>query len=112
MENNADRETLRKIKDIILKTAEKFNIKIERIILFGSRAKGKAKKYSDWDIIIITEKKLDKNILDDFWLEVDRELVEIGIIPEIIVVEKDVVEKYRSHKGYVYYYALKEGISV
>ncbi len=62
MENNAERVSLRRIKNIIPKTAEKFNVKIERIILFGSRAKGKAKKYSDWDILIITEKKLDKEI--------------------------------------------------
>jgi len=45
----------------IIKTLEKFKkevskiIKLDKIILFGSRAKGKAKKTSDVDLLIISK---------------------------------------------------------
>ena len=35
---------LEKIKEVILDTARKYNVEVEKIILFGSRAKGDHKK--------------------------------------------------------------------
>ena len=32
------------------------------IILFGSRARGDASEFSDWDILILTEQEADKNL--------------------------------------------------
>jgi len=49
---------LKLIKEIILKTAKKHNIEIDKIILFGSRARGDYREDSDWDILIVTRKKL------------------------------------------------------
>lgn len=46
------------IKNIIENIFHPTEIKIMRIILFGSRARGEDKKDSDWDILIITEKNL------------------------------------------------------
>ncbi len=43
------------IKNIVVETMSEFNIKIERIVLFGSRSRGTAKPESDYDILIITE---------------------------------------------------------
>uniref|UniRef100_A0A7C4NTJ7 Nucleotidyltransferase domain-containing protein n=1 Tax=Thermodesulfobacterium geofontis TaxID=1295609 RepID=A0A7C4NTJ7_9BACT len=31
-------------------------IEIDKLILFGSRARGDYKKYSDWDLLIVTKK--------------------------------------------------------
>ncbi len=53
-------------KSEITKIAEKFKKKIEkkivsgRIILFGSRAKGNAKKESDVDLIVVSDSFRDK----------------------------------------------------
>ena len=98
------------LKKVILKVAEKYGVKVDRIILFGSRARGDFREDSDWDILIVTEKKLNKKTEEDFWLETKRELVFSGIIPEIIIASRDEVERYRNLRGFVYYHALTEGV--
>ncbi|MCD6084599.1 MAG: nucleotidyltransferase domain-containing protein, partial [Desulfurococcales archaeon] len=80
------------------------------VILFGSRARGDFRENSDWDLLVITKTKYGRRVIREFLLEVRRALVDIGIVPEIIVVEKYTVEKYKKHTGYVYYHALAEGI--
>ena len=78
--------------------------------MFGSRARGDSREDSDWDFLIITRSKCDRRAVREFLLEVRRALVDLGIVPEIIVAERDVAEKYKDCTGYVYYYALSEGI--
>ncbi len=59
--------------------------------------------------MIVTKDKLDKNVEEEFWLEVKRVLVFAGIIPEIIIVSKDELEKYGRFYGFVHHQALTEG---
>ncbi len=100
---------LEKIKEIILGTAKKYDVEIEKIILFGSRAKGDHRENSDWDIMVVTKNKVRNEVEDEFWMEIDKKLVELGIIPELIVVPKEIFEKHK-RPAYVFYYAEKEGI--
>ncbi len=104
-----EKKILRKIKKIILNTAKKYNINVDKIILFGSRARKNYTKESDWDILIVTKEKLDKRKEEKFWMEIDRKLVENDIIPEILIVDRETLEKYKKHTGFVYYHALAEG---
>ncbi len=53
---NTNKEILKKIKNTILEIANELNIKVDNIILFGSRARGDAKEDSDLDLLIITKK--------------------------------------------------------
>ena len=45
-------------KKIIMEEVEKAGYEVERIILFGSRARGDYKEGSDWDFLVV----IDKNI--------------------------------------------------
>ena len=99
------------IKEIILKTAKKYNIEIDKIILFGSRARGDYKEESDWDILIVTKEKLDEKMLELFWEDLDWNLAKY-IVPEIIVVDKESFEKYKNLTGFVYHWAEKEGVLI
>ncbi|HID42743.1 MAG TPA: nucleotidyltransferase domain-containing protein, partial [Archaeoglobaceae archaeon] len=38
------------IRETVIRIAEKYGIEVDRIILFGSRARGDFKENSDWDI--------------------------------------------------------------
>jgi Nucleotidyltransferase domain. len=105
------KDKLKLIKEIILNAARKYDIEIEKIILFGSRAKGNYKDYSDWDILIVTREELDKKVLDEFWEILDWELAKY-IVPEIIIIDNESLKKYSEYKGFVYYWALKEGITI
>ncbi|RDD52236.1 nucleotidyltransferase domain-containing protein, partial [Nanoarchaeota archaeon NZ13-N] len=42
-------ETLKLIKETILNVAKEYNVEIDKIILFGSRARGDFRENSDWD---------------------------------------------------------------
>ncbi len=68
-------EPLSTIKRIIEEEASRLNIKIERIILFGSRAKGTERKDSDYDILVITKGQLLWRKKMTFYRNVHRRLV-------------------------------------
>lgn len=75
-------EILSKCNELALKHLGK-----SKVILYGSRAKGIAEKYSDWDILILTEKKCGKSeitaFLNDLYnLELELEEVITPIIKE------------------------------
>lgn len=58
MENQ--KEFLEEIKQVVLS----FDDKAE-VILYGSRARGDYREDSDWDVLILTSRKLDVNEEDD-----------------------------------------------
>jgi len=103
-------DKLKLIKEIILNTAKKHNIEIDKIILFGSRARGDYREDSDWDILIVTKKKVEKDVKRDFSYEIDYKLIELLDKPvDIILVDKNYYEEKRKHKGFIYYWATVEG---
>jgi len=102
-------DKLKVIKQVILDIASKHGVEVDRIILFGSRARGDYSEDSDWDILIVTKKKLDKETKEKLWLEVGRMLVRHEIIPEIIIASSEEMRKYGRYYGFVHYQALTEG---
>jgi len=84
-------------------------VKIERIILFGSRARKERKKDSDWDLLIVTSQKLDPDSKINFWHDIYKKL---NIPADIIIVSKETFEKFKESKGFIYSYALTEGVSI
>lgn len=102
-------ETFKPIEETILNIAKQHNVKIDKIILFSSRARGDYKENSDWDILIVTEDKLNREKEQDFISKISLELhnfIEQDI--ELIIVDKKTFEEYKT-PAYVYYYAEKEG---
>ena len=57
-----DKETIKIIKSFLRKLSKK--IKVEKAILFGSRARGDNFKSSDFDVIIISDDFKKTNFLD------------------------------------------------
>ena len=97
------------IKETILNIAKQLNVKIDKIILFGSRARDDYKEDSDWDILVVTEEKLNREKELDFTTRISLELqtfIEQDV--ELITVDKKTFEQHKT-PAYVYYYAEKEG---
>jgi len=105
-------ETLKMIKEITTEAAEKHNIEIDKIILFGSRARRDYSKESDWDILIVTKEKLDWIRRKEFLAHALRKLAKLRIRAEFLIIDKDTLEEYKKWEGFVYYYATTEGIVV
>lgn len=84
---------------------EKFNP--DKIILFGSQARGTADKRSDIDLLIISELKEDKFTLMD---QMRHALLPINYAFDVIVLTQAEFEKDKKYPGTVARYATKEGI--
>ena len=97
------------IREIILEEARKLNSKIEKIILFGSRARGDYDKESDYDLLVIVE---NAEKLRELQLNIYRALGDRKIYADVIVVDKNKFEKYSDDVGFIFYYALQEGVAI
>ncbi len=104
-------EVLGKIKEIILETAKKHGVGVEKIILFGSRARGGYREGSDWDILVIVKNVMKDNDRTRLLYEVDRRLIELLDRPvDIVLVDREYYERKREYRGYVYHWATLEGV--
>jgi predicted nucleotidyltransferase len=84
----------------------------EKIILFGSRAKGEFSEESDYDILIIVQKSLAIEEKMRLLARLRKELAKKGIDADIIIKSSDEVEYYKDKIGSVVKTALKEGVAL
>jgi len=99
-----------KIKKIINKVLEEKGIKVERIILFGSRARGDFKENSDWDLLIIVEEKLSRDERVEILHFIRRKLADEFIPSDVIIKSREEVEERQKVIGSVIKSDLEEGI--
>jgi len=99
-----------KIKKIILETLAQLGICVKRVILFGSRAKGNFNKYSDYDLLIVTEKTFSVREK----MEISRKLrVALAeFVVDIIIKSEDEVNVQKDLIGTIVREALKEGVHI
>jgi predicted nucleotidyltransferase len=103
MANETIYQTIRtKVDDIVPGT---------RILLFGSQAKGTADRHSDYDIVVITKRKLSNKKRRDVWMKLHSQLV-TSIHSGVDLLIKSEVEAREAQKlpGHIMRAAFKEGI--
>ena len=101
---NQQDQTLNKIKDIIVKT-----VSPNKVILFGSRARGEAKSDSDYDILVIKDNLTNERVLTR---KINYELISEDIDTEIDVIATS-TEKWNKNSNdisYIYKNINTEGI--
>jgi predicted nucleotidyltransferase len=103
---------MEKAIQIIKETIENKGLKVLKIILFGSRAKGTAREDSDWDFFVIIDKKLSFNEKWDIIDEIKIKLAKLKIPNDIFLKSEDEVEESKDDVGRITYYVLKEGVEV
>jgi predicted nucleotidyltransferase len=87
-------------------------LKVKKIMLFGSRARGNPREDSDWDFFVIVDKKLGFNEKWDIIDEIKIKLAKLKIPNDVILKSEDEVEESKDDIGRITYYALKEGIEL
>ena len=103
---------MEKAIQIIKEIIENRGIKVLKIILFGSRAKGTAREDSDWDFFVIIDKKLSFNEKWDIIDEIKIKLAKLKMPNDIFLKSEDEVEESKDDVGRITYYVLKEGVEV
>ncbi len=94
---SVDRETLDLIRRVVLEEAEKLGVTVERIILFGSRARGDAREDSDYDILIVVKGDVGWRTRMRFWRNVYRRLRPLLGKPLDLIIEPE--QYYRMMVG-------------
>jgi predicted nucleotidyltransferase len=98
---NRDEDALAEIIRRIVRVAAP-----ERVVLFGSAARGEAGPDSDLDLLVIKPGRYHRGRLTD---EIYRSLIGVGKAVDVVVVTPEDVERYRDALGLVIAPALREG---
>lgn len=85
---------------------------VKEIILFGSRARSDADRYSDFDILIITGRHLQINEKMLISREIRQALARTGIDADIIIKSESEKETLRNMAGSIVRNAMREGIAI
>jgi predicted nucleotidyltransferase len=105
-------EKLKEIKKIIIEELEKENIKVHKIILFGSRARGDFKEDSDWDILVVVDRKLNFKLLKSLIGKISLKLAYLNLSCDIIIREYRKFYNLSKFPGSLDYYVKSEGIEI
>src|SRR5450631_1819366 len=93
-----------KISEMVRRIVDGFHP--DKIILFGSCARGAAGPDSDADLLVVMPVNGSKRKKA---IEIDVKLAGVGLPKDVIVVTPEEVEKYRDVVGTLIYPALREG---
>jgi predicted nucleotidyltransferase len=107
-----ENEKIEKVVKIIKEEIEARGLKVVKIILFGSRAKGNPKENSDWDFLVIIDKDSDRNTKWEMIIKIKRELALLKIPNDIIINSIREFEERKENVGYIAYYASREGKTI
>ena len=78
----------------------------EKIILFGSAARGEGGRHSDIDVLVVAPEGSHRRHTAQI---IYRHLLGFGLPVDVVVATPSDVEKYRDSPGLVYREALREG---
>ena len=95
-----DQQTLDEIIQRIVEVAQP-----EKIILFGSAARGEMNRHSDVDLLIIKECENPLELMGDIYMNLDG----VGAAVDAVVVTPDDVERYKDSHAVIVKPALQEG---
>ncbi len=109
--SGVEEKTLGKIKEAILEIAKRHGVEVDKIILFGPRARGDYDEDSDWDILVVTKEEIDEKLLERFLRGLKIKLsIKMNIPNDIVIVSRKLYEERRAYVGDVSYYASIEGL--
>ncbi|MDA8053632.1 MAG: nucleotidyltransferase domain-containing protein [Deltaproteobacteria bacterium] len=98
-------------KKIITEEVEHAGYKVDRIILFGSRARGDYEKGSDYDFLIVLKQNISHNDESALLLKIRRQMAKLKIDNDTLISSSDRLQE-DNNVGNITYYALKHGVSV
>ena len=96
-------QRLRAIVETIVQVARP-----ERVILFGSRARGMARGESDYDFLVVVRGIRNERVVSR---RIYRALLDrkVGAAVDVVVVNTGTLEQHRESPFYIYRQALQEG---
>jgi uncharacterized protein len=82
----------------------------DRILLFGSRAKGDSRSDSDYDLLVILQNSLGQKERLRLASRCRQRLAQTGIDADVLVKSPDEIRDYHDKRGSIVHEALTSGI--
>ena len=101
-----------KAVEIIKEVLESKDIKVIKMILFGSRVRDNFREDSDWDFLILIDRELDFHERWKIINQIQRKLAELRIPNDIILKSEEQFNIMKNYVGNISYYASRDGIEV
>ena len=77
----------------------------EKIILFGSAARGEMGRHSDVDLLVVKDGERSLDVMKEIYMNLDG----VGVAVDALVATSDRVQRYRDSHALVFKSALREG---
>jgi uncharacterized protein len=100
------------IKEVIQEVLKIHQLEVEKIILFGSRARHEQRKDSDWDILLIVKQDIRTETKKELFKEITQKLSHYLIPCDVIIKSLAEVEFSKDFYGTATYQALMEGYTL
>ncbi len=97
------------ISDVVRRELSSRGLTLRKLLLFGSRARGDARKHSDWDFLVVTDKPVDWSLKREIWYALSIALSEKDIAADFIIKSEAEFDQDKDDTGKLTYYAVKEG---
>ncbi len=97
---------------IIREVLSKNGFTVEKIILFGSRARGDYQEDSDWDLLVVIDKAIEFQEKKRITARIQRKLAEHRIPNDIILKPASSFFEDKEIVGNISYFAAREGIEI
>lgn len=99
-------------KKVIKQEIEDAGLKVDKIILFGSRARGDYTEDSDWDFLVLINKELSPMEKRKLRAKLSIKLLQAGINCEIILKSKESYQIDKNIVNTISYSASLEGVEI
>ncbi|NPV59877.1 MAG: nucleotidyltransferase domain-containing protein [Actinobacteria bacterium] len=105
-------EILRTAIEIVEKTLAIQGVRVERVILFGSRAREESMPESDYDLYVLTDRDLDFSQRHALITRIKRELAVLRIPNDIVLRSAQSFNRVKKIPGNLAFEVAREGVPV
>lgn len=105
-------DAARQAKTVIVEEIEKAGLRVRKVLLFGSRARGDSRESSDWDFYVVVDQDMDFSEREGMISRICWRLAQMDIFADVFVQSERVVEERKGNAGYLTHYVLKEGVQI
>ena len=111
-ENKKEMRPPEKALRAICEILAQHHIRVEGIILFGSRARGEARPDSDWDLCVLIDRDLRFDQRRQLLTEIKRELARLRVPNDIVLKSRKQFHRTKTCPGHLSYEIAREGVPI